>query len=103
MRKEAQVTHAPHLTDGAKVIKLADKISNVREIGVDPPETWTLERRRQYFAWAARVGRGDRRRQPGSGGVIRERSRCRRALSRLRRLRIDPGYGSAAGFSPGSQ
>lgn len=55
VRKEAQVTHAPHLTDGAKVIKLADKISNVREIGVDPPESWTLERRRGYFTWAARV------------------------------------------------
>ena len=55
VRKEAQVTHAPHLTHGAKVIKLADKISNVREIGVDPPESWPLDRRRGYFAWAARV------------------------------------------------
>ena len=55
VRKDAQVTHAPHLTDGAKVIKLADKISNVREIGVDPPEIWTIERRQEYFAWAARV------------------------------------------------
>ncbi len=55
VRKDAQVAHAPHLSDGAKVIKLADKISNVREIGVDPPEAWTLERRQEYFAWAARV------------------------------------------------
>ena len=55
VRKDAQVAHAPYLTDGAKVIKLADKISNVREIGADPPETWTLQRRQEYFAWAARV------------------------------------------------
>ncbi len=55
MRKDAQVSHAPHLSAGAKVIKLADKISNVREIGVDPPETWDIERRKQYFAWASRV------------------------------------------------
>ena len=55
VRKEAQVTHAPHLTEGAKVIKLADKISNVREIGVDPPETWPLKRRQEYFDWAERV------------------------------------------------
>ena len=54
VRKDAQVAHAPNLTAGAKVIKLADKISNVREIGVDPP-SWTIERRRDYFAWAARV------------------------------------------------
>ena len=50
-----QETHAPHLSDGAKLIKLADKISNVREIGVDPPEEWDLERRQEYFAWGARV------------------------------------------------
>ena len=56
-RKLRQETHAPHLSDGAKVIKLADKISNVREIGVDPPEEWDLERRQEYFAWAARVVR----------------------------------------------
>ncbi len=54
-RKLRQETHAPQLSDGAKVIKLADKISNVREIGVDPPEDWELARRREYFAWAARV------------------------------------------------
>ena len=54
-RKRRQETHAPELSDGAKVIKLADKISNVREIGVDPPEEWDLERRKEYFAWAARV------------------------------------------------
>lgn len=46
---------SPGLSDGAKVIKLADKISNVREIGVDPPEKWTLQRRHEYFEWAARV------------------------------------------------
>jgi len=54
-RKDAQEAHAPHISAGAKVIKLADKISNVREIGVDPPETWDVKRRQEYFAWAARV------------------------------------------------
>lgn len=37
-RKELQFEHAPHISDGAKLIKLADKISNVREIGADPPK-----------------------------------------------------------------
>lgn len=54
-RKDGQVIHAPSLSAGAKVIKLADKISNVREIGLDPPENWGLERQREYFDWASRV------------------------------------------------
>ncbi len=54
-RKDAQVAHAPHLSPGAKIIKLADKISNVREIGVDPPVDWTDVRRAKYFDWAERV------------------------------------------------
>ena len=54
-RKELQVQHAPHLSRGAKLIKLGDKISNVREIGEDPPKQWSEERRRKYFAWAKRV------------------------------------------------
>jgi len=55
VRKELQVTHAPHLSRGAKLIKLGDKISNVREIGEDPPKQWSEERRRKYFDWAKRV------------------------------------------------
>jgi Guanosine polyphosphate pyrophosphohydrolases/synthetases len=55
VRKQLQVEHAPHLSRGAKLIKLADKISNVREIGEDPPKQWSEERRRKYFAWAKQV------------------------------------------------
>ena len=54
-RKEMQVQKAPTLSPGAKLIKLADKISNVREIGSDPPEKWDDERRHEYFEWAKRV------------------------------------------------
>lgn len=54
-RKDLQVKHAPHLSPSAKLIKLADKISNVREIGVDPPTEWDLARRQNYFAWARDV------------------------------------------------
>lgn len=54
-QKELQVTHAPHLSAGAKIIKLADKISNVREIGTDAPKGWDFKRREKYFAWARRV------------------------------------------------
>lgn len=47
--------HAPHLSPGAKLIKLADKTSNVREIGVDPPKGWDIQRREKYFVWARQV------------------------------------------------
>ena len=54
-RKKLQVKHAPHLSPGAKLIKLADKISNVREIGDDPPKDWDVGRRQKYFGWAREV------------------------------------------------
>lgn len=54
-RKQAQIDHAPHLSPGAKVIKLADKISNVREIAHDPPKQWSVKRREKYFDWANAV------------------------------------------------
>jgi GTP diphosphokinase / guanosine-3',5'-bis(diphosphate) 3'-diphosphatase len=57
-RKELQVAHAPHLSREAKLVKLADKISNVRDVGSSPPSDWPLARRREYFDWARRVVEG---------------------------------------------
>jgi guanosine-3',5'-bis(diphosphate) 3'-pyrophosphohydrolase len=54
-RKEAQVAHAPHISDQAKLVKLADKISNLRDISASPPIGWSVERKQEYFDWAARV------------------------------------------------
>lgn len=54
-RKRLQVVNAPHKSSGAKLIKLADKTSNVREIGADPPTSWDVDRRLKYFAWAEEV------------------------------------------------
>ena len=59
-RKEAQVSHAPHTSDQAKLIKLADKISNLRDLVASPPSDWSVERKREYFDWAARVVDGVR-------------------------------------------
>ncbi len=63
-RKQLQIEHAPHLSPGAKQIKLADKISNVREIGASPPAGWDLTRRQQYIAWARAVVDGCRGANP---------------------------------------
>jgi guanosine-3',5'-bis(diphosphate) 3'-pyrophosphohydrolase len=59
-RKRLQVEHAPHLSARAKQIKIADKISNVREVTHNPPAGWPLERRREYLQWAKRVVSGCR-------------------------------------------
>jgi len=55
VRKEQQVANAPHKSVRAQVIKLADKISNLRSVLASPPATWSAERKREYFAWARRV------------------------------------------------
>jgi guanosine-3',5'-bis(diphosphate) 3'-pyrophosphohydrolase len=64
-RKEAQVAHAPHISDQAKLVKLADKISNLRDISASPPIGWSVERKQEYFDWAARVIDGLRGIHPG--------------------------------------
>jgi len=57
-RKKRQVEHAPHLSEGAKLIKLADKICNVSDIVSRPPADWDVARRRAYFDWAEAVVTG---------------------------------------------
>ncbi|MGF6937116.1 guanosine-3',5'-bis(diphosphate) 3'-pyrophosphohydrolase [Paraburkholderia sp. UCT70] len=54
-RKRLQVEHAPHISRGAKLVKLADKICNLRDIAACPPANWSVERKREYFAWAKAV------------------------------------------------
>jgi len=54
-RKRLQVEHAAHISSKAKLVKLADKIANVRDIAASPPTEWSLARRQEYFDWAKRV------------------------------------------------
>lgn len=54
-RKRLQVEHAATISDRAKLVKLADKISNLRDVATSPPAGWPLERRREYFDWAKSV------------------------------------------------
>lgn len=59
-RKQRQKDHAPHLSDGAKLIKIADKTCNVWDIGHSPPADWDLPRRTEYLEWASAVVTGCR-------------------------------------------
>lgn len=54
-RKRLQVKHAAHVSDKAKLVKLADKISNLRDMVACPPAHWSKERKQEYFDWAKQV------------------------------------------------
>jgi GTP diphosphokinase / guanosine-3',5'-bis(diphosphate) 3'-diphosphatase len=54
-RKRLQVSRASRSSQRAKLVKLADKICNLRDLLASPPKDWSLERRRAYFDWAKSV------------------------------------------------
>lgn len=54
-RKRLQIEHAAHISHAAQLVKLADKICNLRDILAMPPSNWSEERKREYFEWARRV------------------------------------------------
>jgi guanosine-3',5'-bis(diphosphate) 3'-pyrophosphohydrolase len=58
VRKQEQVRNAPHKSQRAKTIKLADKISNLRAITASPPQDWTVRRRLEYVRRARDVVAG---------------------------------------------
>jgi guanosine-3',5'-bis(diphosphate) 3'-pyrophosphohydrolase len=64
-RKRLQIQHAPLRSVKAKIIKLGDKIANVRDVTNSPPEGWSLERRREYLDWTSQVVHGCRGINPG--------------------------------------
>lgn len=63
-RKRLQVELAPTLSFKAKLVKLGDKICNLRDLLNAPPADWPLWRRREYFDWAAKVVHGLRGTHP---------------------------------------
>jgi (p)ppGpp synthase/HD superfamily hydrolase len=59
-RKRLQIEHAPTISTRAKLIKLGDKICNIRDISQSPPADWSVTRRREYLAWTEQVVAGCR-------------------------------------------
>jgi len=77
-RKRLQITRAGHGSPKAKLVKLADKICNLRDIATAPPPDWSTERRQAYFDWAAEVIaglRGTHARLEGLFDAIHQRGR----------------------------
>lgn len=48
-RKLLQIKHSPHISHEAKLVKLADKIYNLRDLLKATPVGWTSERVEEYF------------------------------------------------------
>lgn len=71
-RKRLQIEHAPYLSDRARLVKLADKICNLRDLRCSPPVGWSREWRRNYFDWARRVINQLRGSHPGLEAVFDE-------------------------------
>ena len=59
-RKRRQVAETPGKSLRAKMIKLADKTSNLNSLLVSPPRDWSVGRKRDYFEWAQKVVDGCR-------------------------------------------
>jgi len=57
VRKDMQIANASHKSEGASVIKLADKASNLLALANSPPP-WPAERKRAYVEWARAVVSG---------------------------------------------
>jgi (p)ppGpp synthase/HD superfamily hydrolase len=59
-RRQRQVKHAPHLSDRARLLKIADKTSNIRERLATRPPGKTDQDIRDYVDWGAAVVAGCR-------------------------------------------
>ena len=71
-RKRLQVEHAPHLSVKARKLKIADKIMNVRDITINPPEKWPQQRILKYLDWSEKVVGGLRGSNPGLDAIFSE-------------------------------
>jgi GTP diphosphokinase / guanosine-3',5'-bis(diphosphate) 3'-diphosphatase len=57
-RKLIQIETAATKSPRAKVLKLADKTSNLRAVAVSPPAGWSVKRRSEYVRFSRKVAEG---------------------------------------------
>ncbi|XWV26883.1 HD superfamily phosphohydrolase [Tupanvirus soda lake] len=55
VRKQDQIIHARHASVAAKLVKAADKLSNLSGLDTNPPTKWTPEEIEGYFCWSYAV------------------------------------------------
>jgi guanosine-3',5'-bis(diphosphate) 3'-pyrophosphohydrolase len=69
-RKRLQIERAGTASREARLVKLADKICNLRDVARNPPVGWDLRRRQAYFDWALEVVDRMRGTHPGLEGLF---------------------------------
>lgn len=55
VRKQEQIKHSKHISDSAKLVKIADKLSNLSGLDKYPPTKWSSEEIEGYFVWSYAV------------------------------------------------
>ncbi|XP_064013906.1 guanosine-3',5'-bis(diphosphate) 3'-pyrophosphohydrolase MESH1 [Pogoniulus pusillus] len=99
-RKRLQVEHAPSSSPRAKLVKLADKLYNLRDLNRCTPAGWSPQRVQEYFQWAAQVVFGLRGTSPALEAALQR-------LFEERGLSLGPpsppGPGCGAGAAEGSR
>ena len=51
-RRRLQIAHAAHKSPRARMLKIADVVSNLRALRQSPPADWPADRQQQYLQWA---------------------------------------------------
>ena len=57
-RKKKQIRHTHEISTAAKLVKAADKLSNVSSLASNPPSNWSKEEIDGYFCWSYVVCQG---------------------------------------------
>jgi GTP diphosphokinase / guanosine-3',5'-bis(diphosphate) 3'-diphosphatase len=57
-RKLDQIATAPMKSERAKMLKLADKTSNLRAVAASAPSNWSVKRRMEYVEFSRKVAAG---------------------------------------------
>lgn len=55
VRKQEEIDRMEKVSPQARLVKLADKICNLRDVSASPPVGWSLQRRKEYFDHAQEV------------------------------------------------
>lgn len=57
-RKRLQIETAPHKSEKAKLVKLADKTCNLHDLNQSPPRWWPKIQKQEYLLWSQKVVAG---------------------------------------------
>jgi guanosine-3',5'-bis(diphosphate) 3'-pyrophosphohydrolase len=69
-QKQRQIDRAPHMSPEAKLVKLADKICNLKDVLDAPPTSWSTERKQIYVDQGIKVVAGLRGIHPGLESIF---------------------------------